>query len=214
MLCCCQIQAEINIPGKVTQRKAATPPRLTTSQANTQAARKESLNAMLSEMLHSQAKGRDDSTYRPGLPGRTPWELAGILSKDPPLPYSSHSQKPHLNPAGIWGQGLLWLQTLQPALMYRVDRSRTPTLKCTEVWLLLLLSHVSDSATPWVIACQAALSMAFSRQEYWSGLPFPTPGDLLHQGIKSESSVSPALADRDSLPLCHLGSPRIVLGAA
>ena len=184
MLCCCQIQAEINIPGKVTQRKAATPPRLTTSQANTQAARKESLNAMLSEMLHSQAKGRDDSTYRPGLPGRTPWELAGILSKDPPLPYSSHSQKPHLNPAGIWGQGLLWLQTLQPALMYRVDRSRTPTLKCTEVWLLLLLSRISCvrlCATPEMAAHQAPLSLRFSRQEHWSGLPFPSP---MHESEK------------------------------
>ena len=33
-------------------------------------------------------------------------------------------------------------------------------------------------ATPWILACQAPLSMGFSRQEYWSGLPFPSPGDL------------------------------------
>ena len=33
-------------------------------------------------------------------------------------------------------------------------------------------------ATPWIVACQAPLSMGFSRQEYWSGLPFPSPGDL------------------------------------
>ena len=37
-------------------------------------------------------------------------------------------------------------------------------------------SIVSDSATPWTVAHQAPLSMGFSRQEYWSGLPFPTPG--------------------------------------
>ena len=37
---------------------------------------------------------------------------------------------------------------------------------------------------PWTVACQAPLSMAFSRQEYWSGLPFPSPGDLPHAGIK------------------------------
>ena len=37
---------------------------------------------------------------------------------------------------------------------------------------------LSDSATPWTVACQAPLSMGFSRQEYWSGLPFPSPGDL------------------------------------
>ena len=39
-------------------------------------------------------------------------------------------------------------------------------------------SVVSDSVTPWTVACQAPLSMGFSRQEYWSGLPFPPPGDL------------------------------------
>ena len=43
-----------------------------------------------------------------------------------------------------------------------------------------MLSHsvVSDSETPWTVAHQAPLSMEFSRQEHWSGLPFPTPGDL------------------------------------
>ena len=44
------------------------------------------------------------------------------------------------------------------------------------------------------IACQAPLSMGFSRQEHWSGLPFPTPGDLPNPGIQLESLVSPALA--------------------
>ena len=42
-------------------------------------------------------------------------------------------------------------------------------------------------ATPWTIACQAPLSMGFSRQEYWNGLPFPSPGDLLDPGIEPES---------------------------
>ena len=46
-------------------------------------------------------------------------------------------------------------------------------------------------ATPWTIACQAPLSMEFSRQESWSGLPFPPPGDLPDLGIEL---VSPALA--------------------
>ena len=44
-----------------------------------------------------------------------------------------------------------------------------------------------DSATPWAVAYQALLSMGFSRQEYWSGLPFPFPGDLPNQGIEPES---------------------------
>ncbi|ELR45730.1 hypothetical protein M91_15238, partial [Bos mutus] len=43
---------------------------------------------------------------------------------------------------------------------------------------------------------QAALSMGFSRQEYWSGLPFPTPGDLPDPGIEPMSLISLALADR------------------
>ena len=48
-----------------------------------------------------------------------------------------------------------------------------------------VLSHlvVSDSATPWTVAPQAPLCMGFSRQEYWSGLPFPSPGNLPHPGI-------------------------------
>ena len=49
---------------------------------------------------------------------------------------------------------------------------------------------------PWIVACQAPPSMNFSRQEYGSGFPFPTPGDLPHPGIKSISPVSPALAGR------------------
>ena len=54
-----------------------------------------------------------------------------------------------------------------------------------------LLSRVQLFATPWTIAYQAPLSMGFSRQEYWSGLPFPSPGDLPDPGIKP---ASPALA--------------------
>ena len=44
-------------------------------------------------------------------------------------------------------------------------------------------------ATPWTVACQAPLSMGFSRQEYWSGLQLPSPGDLPNPGIKPRSSV-------------------------
>ena len=53
-----------------------------------------------------------------------------------------------------------------------------------------------DSATPWTVAHQAPLSMGFSRQEYWSGLPFPSPGDLPDPGIEPRS---PAL-QADALP--------------
>ena len=49
------------------------------------------------------------------------------------------------------------------------------------------LSHVRLFATPWTVARQAPPSMGFSRQEYWSGLPFPSPGDLPDPGIKPRS---------------------------
>jgi len=48
--------------------------------------------------------------------------------------------------------------------------------------------------TPWAVTHQATLSMAFSKQEYWSGLLFPTPGDLPNPGIKPMFHWSPALA--------------------
>ena len=65
--------------------------------------------------------------------------------------------------------------------------------------LLLLLSHFSRvrlCVTPWTAALQAPLSMEFSRQEYWSGLLFPTPEDLLDPGMEPVSPGSPTLADR------------------
>ena len=56
---------------------------------------------------------------------------------------------------------------------------------------------------PWTVAHQAPLSMGFPRQEYWSGLSFPSPGDLPDPGIEP---MSPAW-QVDSLPLSHLASP-------
>ena len=56
-----------------------------------------------------------------------------------------------------------------------------------------MLSHVWLFATPWPVACQAPLPMGFPRQEYWSALPFPPPGDLPDSGIEPASPVSPAL---------------------
>ena len=49
------------------------------------------------------------------------------------------------------------------------------------------LSHAQLFVTPWTVAYQALLSMGFSRQEYWSGLPFPSPGDLPNSGTEPES---------------------------
>ena len=57
-----------------------------------------------------------------------------------------------------------------------------------------LLSCARLFVAAWTAACQAPLSMEFPRQEYWSGLPLPSPGDLPNPGIKPTSLASPALA--------------------
>ena len=56
-----------------------------------------------------------------------------------------------------------------------------------------VVSVASDSVTPWTVAHQGLLSMGFSRQEYWSELPYPPPGDLPDPGIEPVSLMSPAL---------------------
>ena len=68
-----------------------------------------------------------------------------------------------------------------------------------------LLTRVRLFATPWTVARQDPLSMVFSRQEYWSGLPFPSPGDLPDPGIEPQS---PALR-ADSLLTELQGKPLI-----
>ena len=60
--------------------------------------------------------------------------------------------------------------------------------------MLSCFSHVQLLETLWTVAHQAPLSMGFSRQEYWSGLPWPPPGDLPNPGIEPTTLISPALA--------------------
>ena len=66
-----------------------------------------------------------------------------------------------------------------------------------------LLSRAGLFATPWTVACQASLSMGFPRQEYWSGLPFPSPGIFPTQG----SNQGLLALQADSLPSEPQGSP-------
>ena len=72
---------------------------------------------------------------------------------------------------------------------------------CSDKMYLMLcyaksLQSCLTLATPWTVACLAPLSMEFSRQEYWSGLPFPSPEDLPDPGIEPRSPILQA----DSLP--------------
>ena len=64
----------------------------------------------------------------------------------------------------------------------------------THAYSVYACSVMSDSATPWTVACQALLSIEFFKQEYWNGLPFPPPGDLSDPGIQLKSLASPVLA--------------------
>ena len=96
-----------------------------------------------------------------------------LASKPPPLPY--HWRDWNLEHKASWAVLLLYY------------------IFC---WCVQSLSHVPLCVTPGTVTCQAPLSMGFSRQEYWSGLPFPPPEDLADLRIASEFPVSPALAGR------------------
>ena len=88
---------------------------------------------------------------------------------------------------------------------------KQPTVTFVHVCTLSHLSRVHVFATPRTVARQAPLSMGFSRQEHWRGLPCPPPEDLPHPGIEPASPVSPA-SQADSFPLSHLGSPVAIEG--
>ena len=75
--------------------------------------------------------------------------------------------------------------------------------------ILSHLSHARLLATLWTVALQAPLSMGFSRQEYWSELPCPPPGDLPTPGIEAASLTSPALAGRFFTTGTTLETPNI-----
>ena len=70
-------------------------------------------------------------------------------------------------------------------------------------WWWFSCSVMFDSVSPWTIACQTPLSMVFPRQEYWSGLPFPSPADLPSPGTEPKSPAWQV----ESLSLSHLGRP-------
>ena len=98
-------------------------------------------------------------------------------------------------------QSLLYHQKLQVCLNLFIKKKNLILLHPQ------LLSHIWLFATPWTVACHAPLSVGFFRQEYWSRLPFPPPGDLPTQRL------NPHLLhllhwQANSLPLSHLGSPQ------
>ena len=107
-------------------------------------------------------------------------------------------------------QGIFLTQGLNPCLLpcsqvlYHLSHQGSLYWSCC---VCVSCSVMSDSATPRTVTQEAPVSMEFSRQEYWCGLPFPSPGDLPNPGIKPQS---PAL-QADSLPSEPPGKPILEL---
>ena len=107
-----------------------------------------------------------------------------------------------------------WMNSLSVGSNRNINTHYHETMKCCiwdvktgisllSVLTVKLLSHIRLFMTPWAVARQAPLYMGFSRQEYWSGLPIPSPGDFPDPG---NESVNPAW-HADSLLLSYQGSP-------
>ena len=93
----------------------------------------------------------------------------------------------------------------------RRKKQNTPLCVCVSVCVRAQsLSSIDLFVTPWTIACQAPLFVGFPRQEYWSGLSFPPPGDLPDPGIEHVSPVSTALANGFNIMLPP-GKPKVCL---
>ena len=89
-------------------------------------------------------------------------------------------------------RGHKWLIVSFFVMLVAVNAQYLASLIYCCCWLLAV---VYDSfATPWMVVRQAPLSMRFPRQEYWNGLPFPSPGDLPHRELDLVSPASPILA--------------------
>ena len=115
--------------------------------------------------------------------------------------------------ANVFLQSLIWLFIfLMVSLMSSSFEFRWSSIYCFLIhscvcmcMCVCVLSRVWLFATPWTIACQVPLFMEFSRQVYWSELPFPSPGDVPDPGIKPVSPAYPALT-ADSFPLGQMAS--------
>ena len=111
----------------------------------------------------------------------------------------------------------LWIMPLETFMYWFLCRPMLSFLRDIYIYIYIYIyqsvKHVIHSScvwlcvTPWTVAHPAPLFMGFSRQEYWSGLPFPSPEDLPSPGIKPRS---PAL-QADSLPSDHQGSPYVMV---
>ena len=120
------------------------------------------------------------------------WTVAAMLF----CPWDSAGQNTEAACHALF-QGIFLTQGSNPHLLHWQVDSLTLSHKGSPYALVCtkLLSRVQISVTPCTIACQAPLSIGFSRQEHWSGLPFLSPGDLPDPGTQPVSPAPSALAD-------------------
>ena len=137
------------------------------------------------------------------------WVILGTISmiqlfeqivdaRNYPKPFTHDSL---INTATLWGR--IYQHRFSDAIVSLLSRVSSMCMHTQSLQSCLIL------VTLWTVAHQAPLSMGFSRQVYWSGLPFPSPGYLPNSGIET---ASPALQE-DSLPLSHQGSPEYPIPA-
>ena len=124
------------------------------------------------------------------------------------LAWLDENHLPGLRPLIVSSHG----RRVKAALWVSFIRALIPLMRSPLLWLKVkvkLLSRVQLFATPWTVANQVPLSMGFSRQEYWSGLPFPSPGGLPDPGIEAGS---PALeADALTSPPSNPSPPNTIM---
>ena len=115
-----------------------------------------------------------------------------VGARNYPKPFTHDSS---VNTITLWGR--IYQHSFSDAIVSLLSRISSICVHTQSLQSCLTL------VTPWTVALQAPLSVGFSRQEHWSGLPFASPGYLPDPGIEP---ASPAL-QADSLPLSHQGSP-------
>ena len=108
-----------------------------------------------------------------------------------------------------------WFSHLQNVCVMAVGRdwflNKIPSKPCNMcACVLSCFSHVQLFTTLRTVSHQAPLSMGFSRQEYWNGLPFPSPGDLANPGIEPMFLQSPALAGRFFTTIATWEAPKLL----
>ena len=101
------------------------------------------------------------------------------------------------------GKGQFSFQSKRRSMLKNLQTTTQWRLFCMLIIFTCVLSHVRFFAILWTVAHQATLFIEFFRQEYWDGLPFPSPGNLPDPGIEPVSLTLEA----DSLPLSHQGNP-------